>query len=180
MKKALLYWFSFLLLLLLFTSCGTRKVQNTKSETQSENEIKKTDKTVVANQDTTRAQETKTVVQSDEMTIEKITYSPVDPTKPSSFVNEKGEKNQLNNATYTREKATAKSNKKYNSNLGFSTGKKQISQGNSTIVSKEKNKESTAVKKSERTSPSWWNLLWLLIPIGLYVFWKNKDKLWWI
>lgn len=177
---AILSWFGFLLIILWMTSCSTRKVVTSivKKENDIENlETEKKDLKVMEN---SNVKVTNDVTQTDETTTEKKTYSPVDPSKPSSFTDDKGNKKELNNTSYTEEKTTSKSNKERHNKTEFSKAKATKDKGAKSNSTRIKTKEATKVKNTSRTSFSWRWLLLLLIPIGIYVFRRWRDKIWWV
>jgi ATP-dependent Zn protease len=185
MKNSKLYalssWFGFLLLLLWMTSCGTRKVQTSNTKKVDELEQKSIDKKDLTVQDTSNVKVTNKVESTDETTTEKKIYTPIDPTKPSTFIDDKGNKKELNNTSYTEEKTSSKSNKKAKTNTETSSNTKIIDKGIKSSISKIKVKVESKNKESERTSLRWIWLLWLIpIILIIYLFWKYKDKIWWV
>lgn len=179
MKKTLFYWFSLLLTLLWMTSCGTRKTQTSHSDKKVELEQTDIDKKDLTVQDNTNVKVTNEVASTDETTKTKTTYTPVDPTKPSSYTDENGSKKELNNASRTEEKTSSKSNKKETLQSEASTAKKVVDNGTKSSTTVAKAAASQKGKETDKTVTYYW-FLWF-IPIGglAYLIWKYKDCIWW-
>ncbi len=180
MKKALFYWFSFLLILLFMTSCGTRKTQTSHIDKKVELEQTATEKKDLTTQDSTGVKVSSEVVSTDETTTIKTTYTPVDPTKPSSYTDENGTKKELNNASRTEEKTSSKSNKKETLQSEASTAKKVVDKGTKSSATVAKVAESKKGKATDKTITYYW-LLWF-IPVGglVYLIWRYKNCIWWV
>lgn len=180
MKKALFYWFSFLLILLFMTSCGTRKTQTSHIDKKAELEQTATEKKDLTAQDSTVVKVSSEVVSTDETTTIKTTYTPVDPTKPSSYTDENGTKKELNNASRTEEKTSSKSNKKETLQSEASTAKKVVDKGTKSNTTVAKVAESKKGKATDKTITYYW-LLWF-IPVGglVYLIWRYKNCIWWV
>lgn len=178
MKKALIYWFSFLLILLLMTSCGTRKTQTSHIDKKVELEQADIDKKDLTVQDNSNVKVANEVTSTNETTTSKKIITPVDPTKPSTFTDENGNKKELNNASYTEEKTTAKELKEVKTNIEASKDKKLVNKGIKSSTTVAKATESQKGKTTEKTITYYW-LLWF-IPIGglAYLIWKYKDCIW--
>lgn len=110
----------------------------------------------------------------------KKTYTPIDPTRPASIIDTDGKKHQLHNAALTTEEteesASCKNKNSYNSEIfqEFKSEKNQSGSAKATSVKKEK------VMQLDRDAFSFWNVLWLLIPLAvwlLYKKYKNKIRL---
>ena len=177
---AILSWFGFLLIILWMTSCSTRKVASSTVKKENDIENLETEKKDLEVKDNSNVKVTNDVTQTQETTTEKKTYSPVDPTKPSSFTDDKGNKKELNNTFYTEEKTTSKNNKKGTTKTELSKAKATKDKGVKSNSTRTKTKEAIKGKNTSRTSFSWWWLLLLLIPIGIYVFRRWRDKIWWV
>lgn len=180
MKKALFYSLSFSLSLLFMTSCVTRKSQTTHTEKKVELEQTDIDKKDLTVQDNTNVKVTNEVASTDETTTIKTTYAPVDPTKPSSYIDENGTKKELNNASRTEEKTSSKSNKKAKVQSEVSTAKKIVDKGTKSSTTVAKAEESKKGKATDKTITYYW-LLWF-IPVGglAYLIWKYKNCIWWV
>ncbi|EKT3957696.1 hypothetical protein NTJ28_001683 [Flavobacterium psychrophilum] len=175
----LMNWFGFLLILLWMTSCGTRKVttNTTKKENTVENVL--TEKKDLEVNENSNVKVTNEVIETDDTTVEKTIYAPVDASKPSSFTDENGNKKELNNTSYTHEKTKSKTNKKGTSKkelANVKTTKLNVAKSNSNKV---KNNEVSKHKDIARTSFNWWWLLLFILLIIVYLFYRYKDKIWW-
>ena len=178
MKKALFSWFSFLLILLWMTSCVSRKSQTSHTDKKVALEQTITDKKDLTVQDNSNVKVTNEVTSTDETTTSKKNYTPIDPTKPSTFTDDNGNKKELNNASFTEEKTTTKSNKNAKTNAEASRDKKFIDKGakSSTVVAKAREIQKT--KEVLKTITYYW-LFWF-IPVGgvIYLIWKYKSCIW--
>jgi hypothetical protein len=173
MKKALIFWFSFLLILLL-ASCGVRK----SSVNIDDKKIENTQSDVVQNNVTTdinaNVEENKVIDSTSDVVTEKTTYTPVDNSKPATFTDDTGKAHTLNNTSFIKEKTTAKTNKKSTSVTKSAVSDKIKDLG--TKKSNSSTKESEHKKAKDTFNfPLWWLWFLLLIPVGYYA-WKNKDK----
>jgi len=169
---SLLSWFTFLLLLLLMTGCATRKVANTKIKKENSIDKLETEKKDLDVKENANVNVTIDVAQTEETTTEKKTYSPIDLTKPGLFTDDKGNKKELNNTSYTEEKTTSKTNKKELTKAGLSTAKTTSDKTVKSNDTKVKNKEAIKVKETSRSSFIWpWALF---IAIAIYLLWKYK------
>jgi hypothetical protein len=144
----------YLILLLLITSCASRKVDTSKTTTES-----KVDSSVVVKTDGTYVKNNNIFIKQ---TIDEVEYKPLDSLKPmiidgKSYTNTiiKSKKNRSIKTDTTKEIAKTSSIKKLN-------------------VKKEDFKQ---VKKKAVDKKV--NYLWLiLIPIGMYIYRQIKSKLW--
>jgi hypothetical protein len=184
MKKikthALLSVLSFLLMSSMVTSCSTRKVVTSIVKKENDIENLEIEKKALKVKENSNVKITNDVTQTEETATEKKTYSPIDPTKPSSFTDDKGNKKELNNTSYTEEKTTSKSYEKRQNKTESSKAKTTKDKGAKRNSTRTKGKEASKGKNIIRTSFSWWWLLLLLIPIGIYVFRRWRDKIWWV
>lgn len=184
MKKiktyALLSGLGLLLMSLMVTSCSTRKVVTSITKRENDIENLETEKKDLEVKENSNVKVTNDVTQTKETTQEKKTYSPIDPTKPSSFTDDKGNKKELNNTCYTEEKTTSKNYEKRHNKTESLKAKTTKDKGAKSNSTRAKGKEALKGKNISRTSFSWWWLLLLLIPIGIYVFRRWRDKIWWV
>jgi hypothetical protein len=162
---------SFLLILLmlgLLFSCNARK---------SEVEIKKTeekkDLTIsVSGNLESNVKVTKVTTENKNITTFVNTAEPIDPTKPSHYTDFSGQKRSLSNTKYTEVQTFNSTNmevKKDSTDLSKSEQNAKF-EDQGQLVSKSKSKN---VDKKEYGI---YNLLWLLIPIGLYLLYKKYIK----
>lgn len=175
MKQVITYWFSFLLILLWMTSCGTHKRQKSEITSEVSKDTISSSNEVIQVNDTTNVN---LVVykSSDEVnTTETTTFTPIDPSKPSSFTDSSGKRKVVINGTYTEEKTTSRKKDNSKAEASKATANKSTSDKSKLEGSKTGKKDSNLNVTSESQYPSFWNLLWLLIPIALYVFWKIKN-----
>jgi hypothetical protein len=164
-----------------FISCSARQAEKKRNEERSKMELtdqSKIDKS--ENQESNvKKSEVKTENKQEQTTTVKKTVEPIDPTKPASYVDENGNKKELNNSKETTETTTE--NKKTDTKV------KTDSEENTKNAKKEseakdiKAKEDTAKKAEEihvkRDAWSLWNLAWLLVPVVIYLGWKNRLKI---
>lgn len=179
MKNAKTYtilsWFTFLLTLLLMTGCSTRKVATTKVIKENSIEKLETEKKDLEVKENSNVKVTIDIAQTEETTTEKKTYSPIDPTKPGVFTDDKGNKKELNNTSYTEEKTISKTNKKGITKADLLTAKTTNDKTVKSNKTKVKSKEATKVKHTTRSSFIW--PCALLIAIALYLLWKYRKSI---
>jgi len=156
MKKALILWYSFLLLILLLTSCGTRKTSTDKVK-----EFQKIETSEITTDKSTTETNVKVIDCTD--TSEQI-IEPIDNTK-EIVIDGKVYKN-------VRFKTLKKKN-------NISTTQKEVIQNN--VVKKANTKAETKidkkVKETERKSSYWW-LLWFLLIIPIYYLYRKYFGKW--
>jgi len=118
---------------------------------------------------------------------EEITVEPDDPTKPSSYTDPNGKKHIFENSKMTNKKTKSqnrtKSENSQNSDesLKLELQKKREQELIVAAKLKEEAAKLEAIKNTKRDQWSLWNLLWILIPIGLILLiialWKKyKSK----
>ena len=185
---------TFLMMLLIviiftFSGCGTVKKDTTRTEEVTKTEIEdksKNDKSEIAetNGETNiKKSQQLTVNDQDQTTSKKEVLEPIDATKPASYVDENGKKQELNNAKKTTETTTKKNNTKTEASTKNDTSKKVAGKSIKKESADNNIKVKGAAKKAaeeiqvDRKTWSIWNFLWLLIPIGVYFIWKNKTKI---
>ena len=190
MKKifSLLLFCLALALAMLCNSCGAVKKDKTKTEevTKTEN----SNNSVVEKKEESNEKITENTIIDDknETVIEETNYEPIDNTKPATIIDADGKETKLNNSKKTTRKTTKKNNTKTdNSKKSDEFHKSELSEQSESKGKSEGKKAGLAVK---RESEAWsiWNLLWLIIPIGIvYLAWKNKVKIiawfngiWWV
>jgi len=189
-----------LITMILISSCGARKAESAKikesvkaefsdkskseqseqSQNQSEINIKKTEVVSVDDQNQTISK--------------KEIIEPIDPTRPASYIDENGKKQELNNSKKTTETTTQKNNTKTKAEAKTEASGKAESQTNKKgsknkdIKAKSDSEKLAKVKVIDREDWSAWNLLWLLIPVALlYFVWRNRVSIvkkitgvWWV
>lgn len=186
MKKLL-----FILVLFSVLSCGSRKKDSSKKE-----ESIKTDFSGIF-RNSGNSQEflnldfnfTKSSLTKGEQLFEsekeEFSIKPIDPSKPATYTGPNGKKHVLENAEMTNKKgkgiSKTKSEKSENSQefLKAELQKKaeQKAELEAKIIAEAKKRE--ADLHLDRKAFSLWNLLWLLIPVGLFFvikFFVNKYK----
>lgn len=184
MKKSKFYaissWFCFLFLLLWMTSCSSRKVATTtnKKEVLTENlENEKKESELLEN---TNVKVITDLIQTEVSTTETKTYSPIDPTKNSFFIDESGNKKELSNTSYKEEKTTSHIDKKGTTKTNLSNEKVEKKSTQKSKSTRTKTTQIIKDKTTNQTSFNWWWLLFLFIPIGIYLFKKYRNNIWWV
>lgn len=180
MKKAILILLTIFLTIGL-CSCGARKKEKSNlTEIVKTEEVKKETETEKEDTNVQKTEETKTNSQTG-TTTKKITTRPIDPTKPATVTDKKGNKTKLDNAELVEEETTTNNSTitDQKSALDIKAKKER------TRILEEQRK--VATKKEEeilnlkRDKFSMWNFLWLLIPAGIvFLIYRFKDKIWWI
>jgi len=175
MKKSLIIWYFFLLLLLFMTSCGSRKtnVEKVKEEVKIETSEVVTEKeTTETKTDVNIKVDTETKVDTEKNVVtETKTIKPIDATKKSNY---KGI--EFENAEINETKTTDLSKEKFVSISKYQLLQKQLKEAlkiaekvnkqNIELINERKNKQ------TEKTY-SYWNLLWFLLIIPIYYFYRK-------
>ncbi len=186
-------------MIVLFSSCGAKKTDKTTKSDSSILEL--TDKSQSeqleeskANVDTNvKKSETLIISDKDQTTTVEETVEPVDASKPSSYTDKDGKKQELHNSKKTTKTTVKNNNTNINSNSNAVASVKSGSEINKKINNNANIKIKAAAKKNEtdvrvdRKAWSMWNLWWLLIvpvALGIRWIWKNKAeiaaKMWWV
>lgn len=158
----------------IFSSCGARKTEKNKTETLVKNQSSSTIDLVKKEESNIKIEETTAVDDQNQTTIKKIIFTPLDPTKPASITTYDGKKIYINNAKYQTEETTQKNNTKTQNTNKTNSHHKSKSAQLSKKKSKGKAKIAAKASQSSREAYSIWNLLWLIIPIGIgYYIYKK-------
>ncbi len=184
MKQSLIYWFSFLFLLLWMTSCGARKSDTTKTEVKEQEKTTESleDKSNIKTDIENNSKTTK-LSEINEETGEKtvtVTDEPIDNSKPASVVDDSGKKTELNNAKRTRKETTVLSNKKTKDSTTVES-KLKVNQNaqkdvNLTRQTDKKKLTKEKVKKTEREADYSWILWALIVVLALRITYCIKTK----
>jgi hypothetical protein len=175
--------FSFLFL----TSCRSVKKDKTQvTEIFKTDEIKKEIKTSKEELNTKETFEIKTN-NTTGTTTKKTTTRPIDPTKPAIKTDKNGNKTILENVETVEEEAiitntTSTNQLKILEEKVKKEREKQIQENKKSLAKIDK-----GILKLNKKIPSLWNLLWLLIPIGIYAIYGYRFKIrsylkniWWV
>lgn len=179
MKKALIYWFTFLFILLWMTSCSVRKVETAivkKEVVTSLNQLEKNNAELKETNNTKVEEET---TETEELISERKTYRPIDASMPSTFIDGKGEKKELNNVSYVEEKTTVKKQKQQQNQSEQSKEKSITDKGITQKKETTKTEDKSKAKNTKRNSFNFWFLLLVLVPFVLFYYRRNKEKIWW-
>ena len=164
-------------------------MQKDKTSSSEAHKIEITDNTLIySSEDANIKYNKETVVDDKNQTVtERETIEVVDSTKPGSITDSSGKKTELNNAKKTTEKTTQK-------NI---TQKKETEQSELQSTTQVDKKEDLAIKIDtekeaaeihvDKNPFNLWNLLWLLIPLGIIIYiFKNRKvisekikNIWW-
>lgn len=161
--------------LFLAISCGARKSDVAqKAEEKKVESLTKIDTSSTTN--IVKKEETK-IDDINKTVVEETIFEPKDPTRPATYIDALGKKYQLDNSKVIIKKVTIQNNTQTDSNIKIDLSKNQKSVINQKIKTQSETKEKA--KKIDRDPVSWWNLLWLLIPVAIYLGWKKyKSKFW--
>lgn len=176
MKKFVIY-----IVLCLFISCGARKKDS--SKTTESTKIESTDKSKTDKSESietnVKKSETTTINNQDHTTTIEETVEPIDPLKEAVFTDSSGKKQSLINGKKTT-KTTVKNNNTKADTKKESTEatKTDIKESEAKDIKAKANSDKKAVDVAvKRDAVSLWNFAWLLIPIGLYLVYKNWSRL---
>jgi hypothetical protein len=185
--KTILFWVFVFTISFWMNSC--RSVQKDKTnltEIVKTNDVKKETETVKENANLEKTEQIKTDSKTGTV-IKKIVIRPIDPTKPASVTNEKGEKKILENAEILEEESTI-------NNQILSDKKSTLEAQKSTVIQKQKEevknellKKDQEILKVERSFPVKWIFIGIGVLIAVLLAWYNRLKIvkwvkniWWI
>lgn len=169
------------LLCMLFACCGARKVEKTRSANLVKTESEIVDKTKTVAELNVKQEVIKVIDNKDESVTEVIIYTPIDQTKPAIIIDEKGNQHSLSNSVFRSEKVVRKNNTHTTENTNIGLTDKAEMQKDLKELTSNFNESSSNNVVGERQAWSMWNLLWLLIPVGILVLiFTYKGKIWWI
>lgn len=179
----------FILYVLSLISCGARKTEKRSEEVKEKSEIKidsqTSDSSVLSDNTTVNnsTESTTKINDKDETITRETTYEPKDISKPAIITDEKGNKIILENVKKTTKETIQKNNKKTDntqkSNVATNIDKNLSKKNDSKIIldGKTTSEKESDIKNSDKKTFNVFNLLWLLIPIGLllllYWAWKR-------
>lgn len=177
MKNLAIKLLIFLFVICLFVSCGARKKDMTK--TTESNKIESTDKSKTDKSENVESNLKKsekiTVNNQDQTTTIEETVEPIDASKEAVFTDAAGKKQSLVNGKKTT-KTTIKSNNTKTDTAKEATEALKIDKKESET--KDVNFKAHDTNESveiavKRDAFSLWNFAWLLIPVGLYLVYRN-------
>ena len=195
--KKLNNYIKIILLIVVLSSCGSRKVTRTESKEDAKAEFSNQSKSEQTEQSQTKGEinvkksEEVTVDNQNKILTKKETIEPVDPTKPASYTDKDGKKQELNNSKKTIETRTQMNNTKTESKVKTETSGKTETKAHKKDLKNKDIKAKSATKKLaqknhiNREAWSFWNWIWLLIPAAvIYYVWRNRiaigKKIWWV
>jgi len=159
-------------------SCGARRVN--KESTKEEIKTEVVDNSVIEKQTDTNIKKTTTVKVDDknETVTEETITEPIDASKESFVIEKDGTKLILNNAKKIVRKTTQNNNTKTELVNNIDEFKKEAVKEQKAVKQVVESKKQNSSKQIDKKAFSPFNLLWLLIPIGIiYVFYRICKKL---
>ena len=173
MKKVIVMWFLFLFTLLWMTSCGTRNTKKTEVKEEVKTELEASKKVEQSTQTETKT-ETNTVA---DVVEQNENLTPVDPFKPMTKTVEEKDGKKI----FTYENA--------NVSTGSKIDKSKKSESTDEVIKSDFKGESDfkateGIKKTDKSKVtesdkgfaiSYWWILLLLIPLGLWRLYNLKD-----
>ena len=176
-----------ILLVVVISSCGSRKVirieskEAAKAEFSDQSKSEQTEQSQTKGEINVKKSEEVTVDNQNQTLTKKETIEPVDPTKPASYTDKDGKKQELNNSKKTIETRTQMNNTKTESKVKTETSEKKESKTkkkkyeNKNIKAKTTNEKLAQENHVAREAWSVFNFLWLLVPAAvLYYVWRNR------
>ena len=176
-----------ILLVVVISSCGSRKVirieskEAAKAEFSDQSKSEQTEQSQTKGEINVKKSEEVTVDNQNQTLTKKETIEPVDPTKPASYTDKDGKKQELNNSKKTTETRTQINNTKIESKAKTETLEKKESKTNKkkyenkNIKAKTTNEKLAQENHVDREAWSVFNFLWLLVPAAvLYYVWRNR------
>lgn len=180
--------FLILILAIVVSGCGARKVA--KTQTEEAQKVQITDNTLIQKKEeiAVKVVETTSVNDRNKTKIQETIYKPIDPTKEAMVTTPDGKSHKLHNAEVMFKETEQQNNTKTdNSRNSEQFQKSELSELSEFGIKAEIKKSNLGVN-NEREAWSVWNWIWLLIPIVLLVIViKNRLKivnwvegLWWV
>lgn len=195
--KRLNNYIKIIVLVVVLSSCGARKAESYKTKESAKEEFSNQSKSEQTEQSQAKGEinvkksEEVTVDNQNQIVTKKETIEPVDSTKPASYIDNEGRKQELNNSKKTTETRTEINNTKTESKAKTEASGKIESQSDKRKAEHKNIKAKSVAEKQAKAkvvnSESWnyWKLLWLLVPAAvLYYVWRNRvaigNKIWWV
>lgn len=179
MKKLNIIYLCFCAVLLYSAcSCGARRVNKESNNEEIKTEV--VDNSVTEKQTDTNVKTTTTINVDDknETVTEETVYEPSNNTKESFVIEKDGTKVILNNAKKIVRKTTQNNNTKSELVNNIDELKKETVKEQKAVKQVVESKKQNSSKQIDKKAFSPFNLLWLLIPIGIiYVFYRIYKKL---
>ena len=185
--KRLNNYIKIIVLVVVLSSCGARKVirieskEAAKAEFSDQSKSEQTEQSQTKGEINVKKSEEVTVDNQNQTLTKKETIEPVDPTKPASYTDKDGKKQELNNSKKTIETRTQINNTKTESKVKTETLEKKESKTNKkkyenkNIKAKTTNEKLAQENHVDREAWSVFNFLWLLVPAAvLYYVWRNR------
>jgi hypothetical protein len=179
--KTILFWVFVLTISFWMNSCRSVKKDKTNLTEIVKVEVAEKENVIIKeNSNLEKTEQIKTDSKTGTVTKKRV-IRPIDPTKPASVINEKGEKKILENAEILEEESQI-------NNQILSDKKSTLAAQKETLLEKQKSemkkgmqKLDQEILKLERKGFSWLNLFWLLIPLGIIFAYKRYNgKIWWV
>jgi len=198
--KSILNKIALIMAFSLAISCGARKAEKNRLTEETKTEFTDTSKgSEIGNSETKtesnlKKLETLSISYQDQTTTVKEIWEPLDASKPASYTDKNGKKQDFNNAKKTTETTTKNNNTKTDISANTESVNKSEAKAKKAISVKNDIAKKAAAKKAaeeikiDRKAWNIWNWLWLLIPIGLIILAvKNRMKIacwleniWWV
>lgn len=186
MKKLILILLTIFLTSGIWSCRSVKKDKTNLTEIVKTNDVKKETENVKENFNLEKTEQIKTNSKTGTVT-KKIVIRPIDPTKPASVTNEKGEKKILENAEILEEESTI-------NNQIISDKKSTLEAQKATVIEKQKEetkkglqKKDQEILKVERSFPVKWIFIGIGVLVAVVLAWYNKLKIvkwvkniWWI
>jgi len=177
MKKSILIIVS----IFFFLSCGSRKAVKSRFKESVKTEVNTKDQTKEKTAQTAKKEIVKSTDNRDETLTETVTYTPIDPTKPATATDEKGQTHLLQNTMYVIKRTYTKNNTTVKEAAAEEMTQKAEILKDVKLARVIENQINAETSNVDRKSWSWWNLLWLLVPAALIaLFYKYSGKIWWV
>lgn len=176
-RNHILLWLFAIAVALALNSCSAVKKDKTQTEEVIKTELAITEKAAKLEESNVKKTENTKVDDKNETITEETTYEPIDPSKPASIIEPDGRKTDLNNSKKTTREITQKNNTKIDNSKKSDEFHKSESSESSESDAKSNTKKAAEEINVDKKSWSIWNLFWLLIPIAIYLVWKNRTKI---
>ncbi len=178
-KLILLFVFAIALSFAMNSCRSVKKDKTNLTEIVKTDDLKTETETEKAETNVQKTEETKTNSTTGTVT-KKTTTRPIDPTKHATVTDKKGNKTTLNNAELVEEETTSNTTTTTDQKIALAIKAKKEKE---RLLNEQKKLEQTRKEDQlalDKKVFNFWQLLWLIIPAGIYIIYRNKDKIWWI
>lgn len=178
-KLILLFAFAIVLSLTMNSCRSVKKDQTNLTEIVKTEDVKTAKETEKQETNVQKMEDIKTNSTTGTVT-KKTTKRPADNTKPATVIDKHGNKTTLNNAVLEEEETTTNNTTTTDQKTALDIKTKKEKERQLAEQKKADQKRKQDQLALDKKVFNLWQLLWLIIPAGIYFIYKNREKIWWI